>query len=148
MDASDPETWRGSMIGPLRRYADFRGRSGRREFWWFSLFLVLGYLAILAVSVAVAIVAPEAEDAIGFTVIGGWGLFFLGTFIPGLALTARRLHDLGLSGVLTVVAYFVILVTGGLGWFAYLIVMSLPGQRRDNRWGPPAGRRNLADVFA
>ncbi|WP_367947288.1 DUF805 domain-containing protein [Sphingopyxis sp. BSNA05] len=35
------------MLLPLRRYADFSGRSRRREFWMFFLFQFLIHIAFL-----------------------------------------------------------------------------------------------------
>ncbi len=135
------------MVRPLRHYADFRGRSGRREFWWYTLFLIAGYAAIAALAFPMA-VTQMTPDTMGKWLFFGWIGFFAINLLPGLALTVRRFHDLGLSGVLTLIVYVVILVTAGLGWFAYLIVMSLPGQAKENRWGPPLGAGDVADVFA
>ena len=140
------ETWRDLMVRPLRRYADFRGRSGRREFWWYCLFLALGYGAI-SIVVLVAAAAQFPDGVIGGTAVLGYSLFFLFNFIPGLALTTRRLHDLGLSGVLLAVIFGAMLIFNVLGWIAYMIVMSLPGQVAANRWGPPLGVKDVADVF-
>ena len=57
---------------PLKKYADFSGRASRPEYWWF---LLLTFLASL---------------------IGG--VLLLALFIPSLAVTVRRLHDLDRSG--------------------------------------------------
>ena len=35
------------MLMPLKRYAEFSGRSRRMEYWMFQLFLVLVYIAVL-----------------------------------------------------------------------------------------------------
>ncbi|ANY19766.1 Inner membrane protein YhaI [Tsuneonella dongtanensis] len=140
-------TWRGWMLRPLRHYADFRGRSGRREFWWYCLFLVLGYFAIFAVGV-IAAGSGAGESSIGLVLMGGWGLFFLANFVPGLALTTRRLHDIGLSGVLLLAVFAALIFLNILGWLGYFVAMGLPGQRTENRWGPPLGAREVADVFA
>jgi uncharacterized membrane protein YhaH (DUF805 family) len=75
----------------LRNYATFSGRARRSEFWYFWLALILG--GILA-SILDAALATE-------TLVGG-GLvstvFSLGTLLPGLAVTTRRLHDRNRSG--------------------------------------------------
>lgn len=146
MSDTHPESWTGWMFRPLRRYADFRGRSGRREFWWYSLFLALGYAVITALGITLAL-ANAAEDNIGVFIAAGWGVFFLANFVPGIALTTRRLHDLGLPGALLIAIFVVLLVTSLLGWIAYLVVMSLPGQAKTNRWGPPLGAPDVAEVF-
>lgn len=137
------------MVLPLRRYAQFIGRSGRREFWFYSLFLVLGYLAIFCLTLVAAIVRSDpADDFVGWMIVGGWGLFFLANFVPGLALTVRRLHDMNLSGVLLVAICAALLFLNVLGWIAYLVVMSLPPRPGPNRHGPPVQDKDMAEVFA
>lgn len=66
----------------LRKYAEFRGRAARPEFWWWAL----------AVSV-VAVIASALDAAVGtlvYTVV--WGLAIL---LPTLAAAVRRLRDAG-----------------------------------------------------
>lgn len=134
------------MILPLRRYARFDGRSGRREFWWYSLFLALGYFLV---PVLLAILFAALPGEVGVAVVSIWiGLFFLANFVPGLAVSVRRLHDLGLSGWLLLAAYGVMLFLSIIGWIGYLVVMALPGQDRDNAYGPVVGQQGVADVFA
>jgi len=90
------------MLLPLRRYAEFSGRSRRKEFWLFFLFQFL-------VSAAIGIVfgRPSYEQYSGFfgfsTSLTGPGgvvqnLFGLAMFIPSLAVSVRRLHDIDRSG--------------------------------------------------
>lgn len=62
------------------KYADFDGRAARPEFWWWMLFVFL-------VSLAARIINPLLSS-----------LFSLATLLPCLAVTARRLHDIGRSG--------------------------------------------------
>lgn len=64
----------------LTKYVDFQGRGSRREFWWFALFSLLCQF-------------------IG-QILGGdflSGVIGLGLILPGLAASARRLHDVGRS---------------------------------------------------
>lgn len=64
----------------FQKFAVFSGRAGRSEFWWFFLFQVLVNIAVGMVSDLLGIVVSFA---------------FL---VPGLAVGARRLHDIGKSG--------------------------------------------------
>lgn len=64
----------------FRKYADFNGRATRSEFWWWTLFDVL-------ICTAGALIG-EVPGA----------LVVLGTLLPSLAVTSRRLHDIGRSG--------------------------------------------------
>ena len=96
----------------MRNYVKFRGRARRREVWMFTLFNTLVYLLLLAVGLvllgaviykSVAEGGDAAEHATAYTLavagslllVYGW---MLATFLPGLAVRVRRLHDIGLSG--------------------------------------------------
>lgn len=146
----------GWMILPLKRYAQFDGRSGRREFWWFSAYLTLSYTVIVAVWIGF-LAFNEASfgetglndsDSIGLIVfVVLWGLVFIGNFLPGLALTSRRFHDLGLPGWLVVVTLLAVFMLSIIGWIGYMIVMSLPPQKGENQYGPPVYGDEIADVF-
>ncbi|MCB2073214.1 MAG: DUF805 domain-containing protein [Novosphingobium sp.] len=136
------------MILPYRRYFDFSGRSRRREYWMFALFNIL-------VSVAIDLVfgSPTYHRTgffVGFsTELSGTGgmlqnLFGLVSFIPGLAVAIRRLHDQDRSGWLLLLVFIPI-----LGWFALLVLMLLDGTRGRNRFGPdPKNPGEEADVFS
>ena len=69
----------------FRKYFDFRGRAQRAEYWWWVLFTTLASIAL------------QAVDAVtGFPVLDA--LFSLATIIPTLAVSWRRMHDIGRSG--------------------------------------------------
>ncbi len=79
-------------------YAQFDGRASRSEYWWFYLFTVL---------------ATAAADTFGGTV---GNLASLAFFLPGLALAARRLHDVGRSGWWFLLVFTVIGIPVLLYW--------------------------------
>lgn len=66
-------------------YVNFSGRSNRGEYWW-------AFLAIFLISLGLSIL----DMALGIGLLGG--LFSLATLLPGLAIGARRLHDIDKSG--------------------------------------------------
>ena len=75
-----------AVVQGFRKYADFGGRATRAEFWWWVLFIVIGSTVLSVI------------DS-----LTGWGssletLFGLATLLPTLAVTARRLHDIGKTG--------------------------------------------------
>ncbi len=86
------------FMRPLIRYADFRGRARRGEYWGFFLFqsLIGGLFAGLAILLLTR--ADQDAAALGFLgSIGLGGLAALAFAIPQLAVTVRRLHDTGRS---------------------------------------------------
>jgi len=109
-----------SISSGFRRYFDFRTRSSRSEYWWWTLFALL-------VSVAMSIL-----DAVIF---GGApildGLSSLALFIPGLAVAIRRLHDVDRSGWWFLMVFTIVGII-----FPLLYWYIKPGTRGTNRYGP------------
>ncbi|WP_353808742.1 DUF805 domain-containing protein [Agromyces sp. SYSU T00194] len=72
----------------LRKYAEFRGRATRPEYWWWVLFLVLVGAGLNVLNVI------RLDDGVLLgSILGGlWGLAVL---LPNLAVTVRRLRDAG-----------------------------------------------------
>jgi uncharacterized membrane protein YhaH (DUF805 family) len=73
------------MLLPLKRYADFSGRSRRMEYWMFILgswlLYVVGAVLIFVVGdLSGALVSESA--GISIAMIVAFGLVFLGLFIP------------------------------------------------------------------
>ena len=156
------------MLLPFRRYADFRGRSRRMEFWMFQLLNVIVWFVIMAIGfsgfpwgemmsgdAAQVEAQMQGMDGIG---AGFWvaivlaGLWGLGTFIPALALTVRRLHDRGLSGwwYAGAIVLSLIPLVNILAFFAYIalfVIFVLPGERGPNKWGPDPKDPGQASVF-
>lgn len=105
------------MLMPLKRYADFSGRSRRMEYWMWVVFqfllgIVFGILLIVIAGSALMAVAmgggskdPASAIAAGAGVgIGAvlllllYGIVSLFLIIPSLAVAVRRLHDTNRSG--------------------------------------------------
>jgi uncharacterized membrane protein YhaH (DUF805 family) len=109
----------------VAKYALFKGRASRAEFWYFVLFHV-------AVVVALTLVATLLfGNGSSLQAIVFW-LSILALIVPAIAVTVRRLHDVNRSGwwywiVLTVVGVLVLVV-----WLCE------PGRAGDNKYGSPA----------
>lgn len=103
------------MLLPLKKYATFKGRSRRAEYWWF----------MLAVGVAIYVICPIIGYAISATIASIlYGAISLGCFIPTLAAGWRRMHDVGKSG-----AYLLIPIYN-------IILACKPGVVGPNQYGP------------
>ena len=102
------------------RYIDFSGRSNRGEFWFWVIDAIL-------ISIAIGLL-----DAIFF---GGetdplsalWGLV---TFIPSIALSVRRLHDIGRTGWWVLIALVPL-----IGWLVLIWFHAQPPEDGPNKWG-------------
>ncbi|WP_291869236.1 DUF805 domain-containing protein [Maribacter sp.] len=103
------------------KYADFSGRSRRKEYWMFNLFNALIVVGIVFIGAVLG-----SEDYVMYPL----GIYVLAIIIPGLALTVRRLHDQGKSGWYMLVRCIPII--GGI-WF--LVLMCTDGEYNSNLYG-------------
>ena len=112
------------MFMPLKRYADFSGRSRRMEFWMWQLLQVIVYIIFLMLVMVVgggammAMGDPTAMAAAGGTVMllfGLYGIYALAIIIPSIAVAVRRLHDTNRSGwwILAPIAPYMITILSG-----------------------------------
>lgn len=81
-----------AVMRGLRKYSDFSGRASRAEYWWWVLALWIGSSITGALDATILSVSEEG------TYSPFWWIFFLVVFLPSLAVTARRLHDIGRTG--------------------------------------------------
>ena len=111
---------------PLKRYADFSGRSRRMEFWMWQLFQIIVYVGIAVLmmmfggGMMLTSGDPTAMAAAGggVLIIGAlYLIYILAVFIPSLAVAVRRLHDTNRTGwwILAPLApYVLVIVAGGM----------------------------------
>jgi uncharacterized membrane protein YhaH (DUF805 family) len=138
------------MMMPYRRYAEFSGRSQRKEYWMWVLFTIIVYavcFALIAAGGAFSIDPDTGAPAFGILAWLGFGLlgiFALASIIPSLSLVVRRLHDQDKSGWFILLSF--IPYVGGIILFVF---MCIDGTKGENRFGAdPKGIQNLGDVFA
>jgi uncharacterized membrane protein YhaH (DUF805 family) len=168
------------MLMPFRKFAQFGGRSRRKEYWMWVLFIVIVSTVIRIVEGMLGLTQAGIGGAQNYSVgVGGngplSGLFGLVVLIPGLAVTARRLHDINRSALwmLVPLGTLIFCVTmfvgsimsgsagGSFGWafaaiglyFLTVVVMIVflcfDGTKGENRFGAdPKSEQNIADVFA
>lgn len=108
----------------LKQYADFSGRARRKEYWMFFLFnMIFAFLAAIIDNV-VGTASPE----LGYGIF--YGIYALAMFIPGLAVGVRRLHDVGKSGWMLLIAFIPLI---GAIWL--LVLLLTDSQEGTNNWG-------------
>lgn len=87
------------------KYADFSGRAGRSEFWWWALFNLVG-------TVVLGVVSDKLSWA-----------FTLATLLPYFAVTSRRLHDTDRSGWIQLIGFIPV-----VGWIVLIVWLAQEGK--------------------
>jgi uncharacterized membrane protein YhaH (DUF805 family) len=119
------------MIMPFARYAEFSGRSRRREYWMFTLFNFIAIAALLIAGTAVGSVVSDDTEAMFILPAVLCVLYGLAVIVPGIAVQVRRLHDQDRSGWLILIN-----LIPYLGGLIMLILMLLSGTPGANQYGP------------
>jgi uncharacterized membrane protein YhaH (DUF805 family) len=104
----------------LRNYATFTGRARRSEFWFFWLFNLLLHMAAAVLDAAIL------GDG---TLLNS--LVSLGLLLPNVAVSVRRLHDVGRSGW-----WLLIGLVPLVGIVVLLLWYTARGEEGANRFGP------------
>ena len=134
---------------PLKRFADFGGRSRRREFWawvlfvWAAMFLLMYLDAVLGLGGSATGYAEGGS--VGFNMKGGLLtlLFAAAILVPNLSVSVRRLHDVGKSGWLLLLWLIPL-----LGWLYLLYLYLQPGIVGPNAYGADPKGGDASRVFA
>ncbi len=133
----------------LRDYAKFDGRARRSEYWFFVLFNILFSIlaTVLDFMLGVLIDFGGDDQAFLIAIVSGYGpvslLYSLAVLIPSLAVSVRRLHDIGYSGWM-----FLVALVPCAGPFALLYFFMKDGDIGENGYGPdPKGRSNQIISF-
>ena len=106
-------TFFAAILSVYKNYFNFSGRARRKEYWSFVLFSFI--VQMFAVSIG------------SFDV---YAAFMYLSFIPGLALSFRRMHDSGRSALC-----FLFLLIPLFGWIEVLTLMLHNSKSGSNRWG-------------
>lgn len=122
------------MILPFKRYFDFKGRSRRKEYWMYTLFIVIVSIVLTFLDTMLGLGGSTTGDAdLTGTSVGASGamsggllsnIFSLATFIPSLAVGVRRLHDTDRSGWWILLPLGPILIGAVLMGASFLSAMS------------------------
>ena len=126
-----------------KKYLSFSGRASRSEFWFFYLFVLIGYIICFTLIMAVS-----------FKLFWLMGAFMIGIILPSLGVSVRRLHDVNKSGwfLLLPVPFNIVgrlfersigdmslvFTIIGLGISIYLLVLyCTDGNKKNNKFGKP-----------
>ena len=100
------------------RYAEFEGRSSRPEFWWSFLMCMIMCFVFTPLMIFVPVM---------YFILSPFALAFT---IPYLAVCARRLHDIGKSGM-----YLLLWLVPLVGGIVLLVWFAQEGEPRANQFG-------------
>jgi uncharacterized membrane protein YhaH (DUF805 family) len=114
-----------AFVRVFKKYAVFTGRASRSEFWWWALASAIISAILDSIGQNVVNGQPTGTSPLGVA----WGL---ATLVPGLAVAARRLHDVNLSAWLLLLAVIPL-----LGWIALIVMLA----QRENPLGARFDRR-------
>ena len=108
-----------AIASGFKKYVDFTGRAARSEFWYWTLFGVLAQIVGAIIDSALGSPVSPVQSLVGVVLL-----------LPGLAVSARRLHDLDRT------AWWLLLIFTGIGIILLIIWDCMRGTRGPNRFGP------------
>jgi uncharacterized membrane protein YhaH (DUF805 family) len=111
----------GAIKTCFSKYATFRGRARRPEYWWWTLFTIL-------LSIPLAVLDVIIEGANGPSVLSN--LANLALFLPSLAVGVRRLHDTDRRGW-----WLLLWIIPLIGWIIIIVFLCQRGTEGANRFG-------------
>lgn len=98
-------------------YVNFNGRTSRKDYW-------ITVLINFVISLVLSAICGAIENNILAI------LFSLATLVPGLALSIRRMHDIGKSGFWILVS---LIPLAGVIWF--IVLAATAGVPGENEYG-------------
>ena len=115
----------------LKQYADFNGRARRKEYWIYNIInsIIGGLLFFLDYLLGTTIDFLDLGEGNSLGIL--YLVYALFVFIPGVAVAVRRLHDVGKSGWMLLIA--LIPLIGAIWLLVLYLTNSNPGE---NKYGP------------
>ena len=110
-----------------RKYAQFDGRSRRKEYWMFVLFNTIIFFVLYAGGLALLM----GNNKLGILLMILCVVYGLAVLLPSLACAVRRLHDTNKKGLWILIA--LVPFIGGI-WL--LVLLATDGTQGDNQFGP------------
>lgn len=103
-------------LAVLKNYAGFSGRAHRKEYWMFLLFNMI-----------IAVVLGFVEGLFGSPGILG-SLYSLAVLVPSIAVSMRRLHDTGRSGLWLLIGF--VPLVGAIVLLIFFVQDSMQGENQ------------------
>ena len=110
-----------AIASGFRNYVNFRTRAPRSEYWYWTLFVLL--LTIVTSVIDYAAFGPTEISPL--TAIASLALF-----LPGLAVSVRRLHDIDRTGW-----WLLLILIPLIGWIILIVWACMRGTVGPNRFG-------------
>ena len=130
------------FIKALSQYADFSGRARRKEYWMFALFNMIFIFAWTILFMVVLFITHSGIYETFLTATYATYLCYcIILFLPSLAVSVRRLHDVGKSGW-----WLFINLIPFIGAIWLLILMLTDGQPGENKYG--ANPKTSPEIFS
>lgn len=114
----------------INNFSNLSGRARRSEYWYTVLANLVIQISLILLGVIFYLLSPELLSVSIFIGII-YVLYSIAIIIPGLAMIARRLHDIGKSGWFYLITF--VPFVGGIIIIVFLATDSEPGE---NKWGP------------
>jgi uncharacterized membrane protein YhaH (DUF805 family) len=108
----------------LKKYAQFSGRSRRKEYWLFVLFNMIISFVLTFIDAFTGTLNPE----LGLGLLSG--IYSLAVLIPSIAVGFRRLHDTGRSAW-----WFLLFLLPLIGLIVILIFLLQDSKEEENKYG-------------
>jgi uncharacterized membrane protein YhaH (DUF805 family) len=113
-------------FGILKKYAEFSGRTGRAEFWKWTLYHVAAF------EIVETLVVQFRPPLVGLPLYYGGKVYAGAVFLPSVAVATRRLHDRDKS------AWWLLLgLLPPFGWIALCVLACSRGTAGPNKYGQP-----------
>jgi uncharacterized membrane protein YhaH (DUF805 family) len=147
------------MFQPLKRYADFNGRSRRTEYWLWFLFQII---ASIVFSLLKSVIGNTAEIRTGWWILFPFAVFVVAMVVffsingAGFLNNMKSFADMGpnptpdqamvmLTALAPMAWVFLVWFAAGVVTFVFQVTDGTPGP---NRFGPdPKGRGGDSSVF-
>jgi uncharacterized membrane protein YhaH (DUF805 family) len=106
----------------FRNMFNYQGRASRSAYWWFVLFELIAWVGVAILAILFAVARVPALSILLYLAAG------VGSFLVGLSLIVRRLHDQDKSGFWYFISF--VPLVGGIWLLVLTLMEGTPGPNR------------------